>query len=215
MRYLSRMLKYLPCLADSPETLPNTDRMDKPLGETKLCGLIMRTVPAKWSEQYHLDSNNPRVPVESKRLFNTLKNIEKVVKARRKRNLAISRNPIPRKKQRTNTRNGNSGGGKELRVAERKNAHSVRRTVELRLRTSPRTVRSGTLTELRRKISVGAPAKRKTEVGERASSNSPNQWASSQVLLNNRTKRVRSANAMTAIARDPTPNRQLGGAIKV
>ena len=84
VRYLSRTLEYLPCLVDSPETPLNTDRMDKPLGETKLCGLIMRTIPTEWAEQYHLDSNNPRVPVESGRLFHTLENIKKIVKACRK-----------------------------------------------------------------------------------------------------------------------------------
>ena len=61
VRYLLRTLEYLPCLADSPETPLTTELMDKPLGETELCNLIMRTIPPELSEQYHLDSNDPRV----------------------------------------------------------------------------------------------------------------------------------------------------------
>jgi len=106
VEYLSALLEFLPCLADSKNAPTNLERMSKPLSELELCGMIMRAIPTEWVDQYHLLANSELVPMDKSKLLIALEKIE-TAERNRKRRAQNELERIPKK-----SRKGD-GGGKE------------------------------------------------------------------------------------------------------
>ena len=75
LRYLSRAIKYLPCLADSEDAPPGMERNNRDLTEYELCGVIMRAIKQKWIDMYRL-ARHPMVPVDSANFVSALEDVE-------------------------------------------------------------------------------------------------------------------------------------------
>ena len=50
LRYLSRAVKYLPCLADNEDVPPSIKQNNRDLTEYEICSIIMRAIKQKWIE---------------------------------------------------------------------------------------------------------------------------------------------------------------------
>ena len=71
VRYLLKVVKYLPCLADHKEAPKGIGRIDKPLAEVELCGLILRANPNKLADAYRVGRDD-LVPTNSGPLLTKL-----------------------------------------------------------------------------------------------------------------------------------------------
>ena len=97
VRYLSRAIQYLLCLADLYKTLPDFKRMDKLLSEIELCSTIMRVSPVEWQDKYAL--NNSVTPTDNKKLLAKLEKIKTVVSALRKYRIKVGGKRIPKRQR--------------------------------------------------------------------------------------------------------------------
>ena len=95
LRYLSRAIKYLPCLADSEDAPPGIERTNRELTEYELCSVIMRAIKQKWIDQYRL-GGHPIVPVQSARFVSTLEDVEQADNNERRRAEMLSDGRIPK-----------------------------------------------------------------------------------------------------------------------
>ena len=84
VRYLSRVVRYLPFLVDHREEPNGVERMDKHFTEVELCGLILRAIPNKWGDAYRIGGDEI-IPTNSDRLLMKLEKIETTERNRRRR----------------------------------------------------------------------------------------------------------------------------------
>ena len=98
LRYLSRAIKYLPCLADSDDTPPDIERTNRELTEYELCSVIMRAIKQKWIDQYRL-GGHPLVPIDSARFVSTLEDVEQADNNEKRRAELLSDGRIPKKQK--------------------------------------------------------------------------------------------------------------------
>ena len=120
IRYLSRMARYLPCLADMEDAPAGIERANRELSEIELCQLIMRAIPSEWRESYRCLPQGRFTPADSDKLLRDLEPIETKDRSA-KRKMANGGGPsIPRKKFKTG---GNGNGDRAGRASASGGGH--------------------------------------------------------------------------------------------
>ena len=98
IRHLSRMVRYLPCLADMEDAPAGIERANRELSKIELFQLIMRAIPSEWRESYRCLPQGRFTPADSDKLLRDLEPIEAKDRSM-KRKMANGGGPsIPRKK---------------------------------------------------------------------------------------------------------------------
>ena len=98
IRHLSRMVRYLPCLADMDEAPEGIERANKELSEVELCQLIMRAIPNEWRESYRCLPQGHFTPADSDKLLRDLEPIETKDRSAKRKMVNGGGPPIPKKK---------------------------------------------------------------------------------------------------------------------
>ncbi len=99
LQYMSRCIKYLPTLKDTPVATKEMERMNKPFTHFELCGIILRCCKQEWSDRYYL--TNEVVPTDVEQLLPKLEAIEQLENTKKRASVARGDKPPPPRNKRT------------------------------------------------------------------------------------------------------------------